>query len=153
MITADIITVGKLKNLYWRDAFFEYTKRITPYAKIEVIEIPSSPFRTETDKKKTKKEEGERIRHALRGKEKNYIFLLDEKGKEFNSEKFADMIGGGEHFTFVVGGALGFEDALKKEFSVLSLSRFTLPHELARVVLVEQLYRAATILKGKRYHY
>lgn len=153
MIVATIIAVGELKSPHWREAFLEYKKRIAPYAKIEMVEVPSSPFRTEADKERVKKEEGERIRRALRKKTKEPIFLLGENGKELNSREFAGLFEKGERVTFVTGGALGFESTLTEEYPILSLSRLTLPHELARVVLMEQLYRATTILGGKSYHY
>ena len=83
------------------------------------------------------------------------IIILDEKGKEFSSEKFAKFLDSiDRHIIFIVGGALGFDDEIKKQpFLRLSLSQMTYPHELARVILTEQIFRAIAILKNKDYHY
>lgn len=129
--------------------------RLKPYAKIIVEEIASEPFRRESDKEKAKKNESETLLKSLAKYSDSEIMILDERGREFSSpELSAFMSREARRVVFVIGGALGFdENFAKKNFAKISLSKMTLPHELARVVLLEQIYRAATIAAGKEYHY
>lgn len=153
MIAVRIIAVGTLKEAPWKEAFFTYAKRMAPYVKLSVEEIAASPFRTDAEKEKAKKEESARVRRAIGNAGKENVFLLDEKGKGYASEAFAKLLDERQPITFVLGGALGFDETLKKELPAIALSALTFPHELARVVLAEQIYRAAAILRGKKYHY
>lgn len=148
-----ILAVGKMKEKYFAAAVVEYLKRLRPYAKIEIKEITAESF-SAGSKAQAKKIEGEKIFTALKKYSDSEIILLDEDGKSFNSIALAEKLRtAGRPMVFVIGGALGFEEKLKKHFFRLSLSALTFPHELAQVVLLEQLYRAVTIIKNKDYHY
>jgi len=149
-----ILAVGKIKKDYFHEAIREYLKRLGPYAKIDIEEIEAEPFKRESDKEKAKKIEGERILKFLEKNEGN-IILLDEKGKNFSSHEFAEFLEDkNERIIFVIGGALGFnKNILENSYQKLSLSKMTFPHEIARMILLEQIYRATTITSGKEYHY
>jgi len=155
MFNLTLLAVGKMKEPHWRAGAEEYLKRLRPYAKVEVFEVKAEAF-GESNKKEAKKKEGEKILEFLSKRSVSRIFLLDEGGKEFASAEFAAFLdkSGGEELIFVIGGTLGIDEAVKSRYpNNISLSRMTLPHELARVVFIEQVYRAATILKNKKYHY
>lgn len=149
-----IIAVGKIRNSYFAEAIDEYLKRIRPFAKVEVIEVPASSFKTEGEIERAKEKEGVAIREVLM-KRTGKIYLLDEGGREFDSPGFHKLLSDlNEPLLLVISGTAGVSNSLKKEYPTLSLSRLTLPHELARVVLVEQLYRAVTMgQKRNKYHY
>ncbi|MDD5043195.1 MAG: 23S rRNA (pseudouridine(1915)-N(3))-methyltransferase RlmH [Patescibacteria group bacterium] len=155
MFRITILAVGKIKEKYWSDAISEYLKRLKPYAKINVCELKSEPFKRDSDKEKSKKVEAERIMDFLEKFPAEEVIILDERGKEFSSVEFAGYLENkNRHFIFVIGGALGFDSAvLTRVGQKMSLSKMTLPHELARVVLLEQLYRAVMISTGRSYHY
>ena len=154
-----IIVLGKLKESYWQAACDEYLKRLTPYAKIEIIELKEEPFREKDTRAETQKKEAERVLpYIAEGKKKGVVIGLHEGGKEHTSVQLAKFLeektGGGAHVMFVIGGPLGFHPNILKQFDTqLSLSSLTFPHQLARVILIEQLYRAVTIINGKQYHY
>lgn len=154
MFKVTLIAVGNMRTAQYREAAAEYLKRVKPFAKIEVVEVAAAPFKTEGEIQRAKEKEGEQIMGAFQ-KRGGDIFLLDEGGKEMGSKEFADFLAARtETTTFVIGGTAGFSDGLKKTYSAISLSRLTMPHELARVVFLEQLYRAATMQqKRNKYHY
>ena len=149
-----IIAVGKIRNSYFAEAIDEYLKRIKPFARVEIIEVSAVPFKTEGEIERAKEREGAALREVLT-KRTGRVFLLDEGGKEVDSSGFHKLFSSSnEPLLLVIGGTAGLSSSLKKEYSTLSLSRLTLPHELARVVLVEQLYRAVTMgQKRNKYHY
>jgi 23S rRNA (pseudouridine1915-N3)-methyltransferase len=149
-----IIAVGKVKNEFLNGAIDEYLKRLKPYAAVKVIELAPESFGG-SDHSKAKKTEGERIVAALEKYADADVWLLREQGKEFDSLGFAAKLdGAGRKIVFVIAGALGFsEEVLQPKYHQLSLSKFTFPHELARLILLEQIYRSAAIAKGKTYHY
>ncbi|MBU1146202.1 23S rRNA (pseudouridine(1915)-N(3))-methyltransferase RlmH [Patescibacteria group bacterium] len=155
MFNVVILAVGKIKEKHWRTAVEEYSVRLKPFARVVVEEIAAEPFRREADKEKAKQKEGERLLVALSKYSDSEIIILDERGREFTSVEFADFFSReARRVIFVIGGALGFGDNFsKRTFTKISLSKMTLPHELARVVLLEQIYRASTIVSGKSYHY
>jgi len=155
MICINIVAVGKIKNLYYRGVFNEYLKMLNPYAKIYIKELKSEPFRGNSQKIKAKKNEGERMLKELDNKKNKNIFLLTENGKQFNSLQFSKLLEKyNSEITFVIGGALGFSNSvLEKYKNTISLSKMTFPHEMARVILLEQIYRGITISKDKEYHY
>lgn len=134
-----IIAFGKIKEKYIREGISEYLKRLTPFAKIEVIEL----------KDEGPKKEAEKIK-ALNNKN---IFLLDEKGDELTSKELATEFKklDGE-ITFVIGGAKGIDDSIKKDFKKISLSKMTFVHEMCRLFLVEQIYRTYMINSNRKYH-
>ena len=150
-----ILAVGKIKEEYFKKACGEYLKRLYPYARISVEEIPYEPFRHEGEKNKAKQKEGERIGRFLEKKGECEVFILDEHGKEYTSERFARTIENtSKPIIFVIGGSLGMsEEVLSLTHKKIALSPLTFPHELVRVILLEQVYRAVTIIHGKTYHY
>jgi len=149
-----ILAIGKIREDYFAEAAGEYLKRLKPYARIEMVELEPAPFNS-SNKEKAKRLEAEKILNYLEKYSDSQIFILHERGKSFDSQDFAKTLEGVNRRTiFVVGGSLGFDGSiLGKNWPKLSLSPLTFPHEMARVVLLEQIYRAATIVKGKDYHY
>ncbi|MDX9779304.1 MAG: 23S rRNA (pseudouridine(1915)-N(3))-methyltransferase RlmH [Patescibacteria group bacterium] len=149
-----IIAVGALKEQSLLHLAKDYQKRISPYAWLKVQEVKAVSF-SEATKKQAKQQEKEALLKVLHSYEKEQIYFLTEKGSLFNSEKFAEFISShdGRDLVFVIGGSLGFEEDFLQNYQSLSLSALTFPHELARVILLEQLYRAFTINQGKNYHY
>lgn len=155
MITVNIVCVGNLKEKYWKDAIEEYKKRISPYARLNIVEVKESLYGTSPkDILIAKSEEAENIKKHLAG----YVIALEIGGKSFSSEEFAQSFQtllnqGNSTITFLIGGSYGIDKDLSDSANMkLSFSKFTFPHQLMRVVLVEQIYRAFTILNGKTYH-
>lgn len=151
-----ILTVGKLKTDFYHQAFGEYSKRLGPYSQLEVREVKAESFKERVDRDKVKRVEGERLLKEIKKISQGSFFILEERGREYNSRQLADKLQASQQpLVFIIGGTLG----LAKEIlsypgsQTLALSQMTLPHELARVVLIEQIYRAVTILKNKDYHY
>jgi len=156
MLNIKIIALGKLKESYWEDAENEYQKRLKPYAKIELVQIPEEPFREGDDREKIKALEAVKIQKIL--PEGGLIIALHETGKELTSVQFSQFLEEnstrGETITFVIGGPLGLHESILKLAAIqLSLSQFTFPHQMVRTILLEQIYRAVTIQNGKQYHY
>ncbi len=156
MLKITILCVGKLKETYWKNAEAEYLKRLTPYAKIQIQEIPEEPFRDNDVREKIQEKEAIKIEQHL--KKGAVIIALHERGKEFTSVEFAKFLennsGRGEEIIFVIGGPLGLhESLLEKVHFQISLSQFTFPHQMVRTILLEQVYRSATIMNKKQYHY
>lgn len=154
-----IISVGKLKEKYLVDGIKEYTKRISAYADIEMIEviderIPDKASLAEEVIVKSK--EGRKILDRV--KQDDYMILLDVSGKEIDSVAFSKhieecMINGKSSIVFVIGGSLGHgEEILTRANFRLSFSPMTFPHQLMRLILVEQVYRAFKIIKNETYH-
>jgi len=154
-----IITVGKLKEKYLRQGIEEYLKRLSAYAKIEVIEVsdekaPETLSETEMDL--VKKKEGERILGKIHPD--TYVIALAINGSMKTSEQFAEKINqlalhGKSKIAFIIGGSLGLSDeVLKRANDSLSFSKMTFPHQLMRLILVEQIYRAFRIIRGEPYH-
>ncbi len=152
----NIITIGKIKQKYLQEAETEYLKRLMPYAKIEIIELKEISFDGRDSVDNTRQKEAELIKSRL--PKDTTVIALHEEGSAYTSPQFAKWLEmnttHGEHLTFVIAGSLGIDRQLLKSCDQsLSLSPLTMPHELARIVLLEQIYRAITILKGKTYHY
>ncbi|HQL35731.1 MAG TPA: 23S rRNA (pseudouridine(1915)-N(3))-methyltransferase RlmH [Bacillota bacterium] len=154
-----IITVGKLKERYLKEAVEEYSTRLSKYCKLEIIEVPDekapenlSPAQELTVMQK----EGQGILKYV--KEDTYMIALAIQGKQMPSEGLADFINdlgikGRSNITFVIGGSLGLsEEVLKRADFKLSFSPMTFPHQLMRVMLLEQVYRGFKIIKGEPYH-
>lgn len=152
MLNITLITIGKIKEAYLNQASLEYLKRIKPYGRLVVQELKAEPFSI-TTKGKAKKIEAERIQNILDKKTGADIYLLAEHGTLFNSVEFAAKFNTNHELVLVIAGSLGFTKELENKYPKLSLSPLTFPHELARVVLLEQIYRAATIINKKEYHY
>lgn len=151
-----IIVVGRDRNDPIVQAAGEYVERIRRYFPIEVVEVKEEPLRKTTPHDRVKRAEAERIQKALR--EGEHLILLDERGKQLSSEEVAQRIDrlardGISAVAFVIGGPVGLDpDFLRSAQERWSLSKMTLPHRLARLMLSEQLYRACTILRGEPYH-
>lgn len=154
-MTIRVIMVGKTSQPYVREGLEVYLGRLVHYARVEWNELPDS--RTRNTAADTLRLEAELILGRIR-KEENVI-LLDEAGESLSSRQFAQwlqkrMNSGIRSLVLVVGGAHGFDPELKRRADgMLSLSSMTFPHDLVRLVLAEQLYRAFTILKGEHYHH
>lgn len=151
-----ILCLGKLKETYWKETEAEYQKRLKPYAKIKLVELLEEPFRNNDAKEKIKEKEAEKILQHLG--EGAVVIALHERGKEYTSVKFSKFLEEnstrGEDIIFVIGGPLGLHESLLKKVALhISLSQFTFPHQMVRTILLEQIYRANTLLHGKQYHY
>lgn len=154
-----IVTVGKLKEKYLKDGIAEYSKRISRYAAVEMIELADekTPDRaSDSENEKILDLEGNRILSKIGDRE--FVVVLAIEGKTLSSEEFSKQleqasINGYSTLTFVIGGSLGLSPQVKKRANLsLSFGRLTLPHQLMRLVLVEQIYRAFTIQQGSPYH-
>ncbi|MGG3640025.1 23S rRNA (pseudouridine(1915)-N(3))-methyltransferase RlmH [Bacillus gobiensis] len=154
-----IITVGKLKEKYLKQGIDEYIKRLSAYAKVDIIELPDEKAPenlSEQDMRIVKEKEGERILAKINPDD--HVIALAIEGKMKTSEEFADMIDklatyGKSKVSFVIGGSLGLSDEiLKRADEKLSFSKMTFPHQLMRLVLVEQVYRGFRIIRGEPYH-
>jgi 23S rRNA (pseudouridine1915-N3)-methyltransferase len=152
MLNITIITIGKVREDYLDQAASEYIKRIKPYGRLTLQELKAESF-SDTTKDKAKKLEAERIEAVLKRKDEADIYLLSEHGTLFDSLKFAAKLNSHQELVLVIAGSLGFAKDLENKYPKISLSPLTFPHELARVVLLEQIYRAATIINKKEYHY
>lgn len=159
MFTMTILAVGKLKEKFYRDACAEYAKRLSAYCRLEVIELqehrlPENPSPAQIAAGLAK--ESEMIRAKI--PKGAWVCVLTPEGKPLSSEDFAErlrtvMTGGISSACFILGGSFGLDPSIKALASLkLSLSSMTFPHHLARVMLLEQLYRAWTIQAGGRYH-
>lgn len=147
-----IICVGKLKEKYWQDAFQEYQKRLKRYTKLEIIEVADIDF---NDVDKVKKMEAESIKKHIT--EKDYIIVLDIQGQQLNSIQLAKKLEtlsiNYTNVTYIIGGSYGLSDELKTRANYsLSFSSLTFPHQLFRIMLLEQLYRCYKIQNNESYH-
>lgn len=154
-----IITVGKLKEKYLKQGIDEYLKRLSCYAKVEVIEVPDEKAPeelSETEMVQVKDKEGERILAKIHPD--TYVIALAIEGKQKSSEELADTLDklatyGKSKIAFVIGGSLGLsQQVLNRSDEKLSFSKMTFPHQLMRLILVEQVYRAYRINRGEPYH-
>ena len=152
MFNIKIITVGKIKNSSLLNLSEEYLKRLKPFASLKVEEIKAESF-AKNNQEKIKDFESDKIEKVLNKHNKDNVFLLDENGREFDSVGFAKFLNKSQKIIFVIAGSLGFSDKTKKKYQKVSLSQMTMPHEMARVILLEQIYRASTIINKKDYHY
>ena len=154
-----VIAVGKIKEKYLKDAVTEYSKRLSRYCKLEIIEVadektPDQESEAVEDAIRTK--EGERILKYIR--DDMYVITLEIGGKMLTSEEFADKletlgVQGKSSVAFVIGGSIGLgKEVLKRSDYALSFSKMTFPHQLMRVVLLEQVYRGYRIMNGEPYH-
>jgi 23S rRNA (pseudouridine1915-N3)-methyltransferase len=157
MLDIIVLTIGKIKdkNLVVLEA--EYLKRLKPFARVKLVELPAASFAPGTYEA-AKRMEAERISEFLHKEENRSrgatAWLLAERGLDFKSSPdLAAWLNKKNPLILVIGGALGFSAELYGQYPQISLSPLTLPHELARVVLLEQLYRATTIINKKDYHY
>jgi len=153
MMKITIVTIGRVKEKYFQAASLEYLKRLRPYIKLEMLELSAEPF-GKSNRAAAKRTEADKIISYLAKHQEAQVFLLDEGGRELTSEQLARELDRIQtEIIFVIGGALGFDSGLLAKYQKISLSKLTFLHEMARVILLEQLYRAAAILRGKDYHY
>ena len=147
MYKIEIISYGDIKYKPYKMAAIDFIKRLKPYCKISENKLKLK----ENYRKISEKD----LEKHLKNKEKSSVFLLSEEGKLFNSNNFSSWLKEkkGQDITFVIADALGFCDKLKEKYQIISLSKLTFPHELAYIILLEQIYRSITIEIGKRYHY
>jgi 23S rRNA (pseudouridine1915-N3)-methyltransferase len=158
-VNISVITVGKLKEKYLKMGITEYTKRLGAYAKIELIEVADEKApeqASEAEMKQIKDKEGQRILAKLHPD--TYVIALAIEGKMLTSEQLADNLDklatyGKSKIAFVIGGSLGLcDDVMNRANESLSFSKLTFPHQLMKLVLMEQIYRAFRINRGEPYH-
>lgn len=154
-----ILAIGKLKEKYWREAVAEYSKRLGAYCKLKIIELKESPLPanpSKADEEAVKRAEGREILDKIA--KGDYVITLEIKGKGLSSEKLAakiDALGleGKSSIVFVIGGSLGLsEEVSKRADFALSFSAMTFPHQMMRVILLEQIYRSFKIIRKEAYH-
>ncbi|MGC4019546.1 MAG: 23S rRNA (pseudouridine(1915)-N(3))-methyltransferase RlmH [Muricomes sp.] len=154
-----LLTVGKIKEKYLKDAIAEYSKRLGKYCKLEVIEVADE---------KTPDQASEGVENGIREKEAErlmkyirddaFVITLEIQGKQLSSEELAEKIGqlavtGVSHIIFVIGGSIGIgKKVIERSDYALSFSKMTFPHQLMRVILLEQIYRSYRIIQGHAYH-
>ncbi len=160
MLKINIICVGTIKETYLKDAIAEYKKRLSKYASINIEEVKEAridSFDNELLIKKTLDEEGERVLKKIN--KDDYLILVDLHGKEITSTEFAEVMSnlknkGCSTIDFVIGGTLGLSDQLRNRSNYkLCLSKMTFPHQLTRVILLEQIYRTFKINNNESYHH
>lgn len=152
MLAITIISIGKIKTPYWREAVSEYGKRLGPYIKIKNYELRALSF-SETNKEQVKKKESATIQSLLDSHSLENVYLLSEGGRAYDSLELAAFLNANLKTTLIIAGSLGFDSEFSSRYPKLSLSPLTFPHELTKVILLEQLYRASAILNNKKYHY
>lgn len=154
-----LITVGKLKEKYLKDAILEYSKRLSRYCKLDIIELQDEKTPENASSKEEiliKEKEGEKILGCI--KDNMYVVALDLNGKMLSSEEFSTFIDdlglkGSSNIAFVIGGSLGLsKEVLNRSDYKLCFSKMTFPHQLFRVMLLEQIYRGFRISRGEPYH-
>jgi 23S rRNA (pseudouridine1915-N3)-methyltransferase len=149
--------IGKTSDTYLLPGINDYLKRLKRYCSFEYVELPAAKIGKNATELETKKREQAVVLDKLG--DSDFLVLMDEKGKEFNSEKFAEFLSkhqmrGTKRLVFLVGGAYGFSDEVyKRANSEIALSQMTFTHQMVRLIFAEQLYRAFTIVKGEKYHH
>lgn len=159
MLTINILCVGKIKENYLRDAVLEYSKRLSKYCNLNILEVVDEKVPDKLSENiitAIKNEEAKKMINML--KKESYLICLDLKGKEYSSEEFSKKIedltvNGNSSITFVIGGTLGIgEELLNMSKEKICFSKMTFPHQLIRVFLLEQLFRSFKISNGETYH-
>lgn len=154
-----VICVGKIKEKFYRDAIAEYEKRLSKYCKFEIVEVPDerTPDKASpVEEEQIKEKEANRILPNI--KDDTFVCTLEIAGKRFSSVGFADWmaqlaVSGKSNIVFVIGGSLGLHDSvLARSNQAISFSDMTFPHQLMRVILSEQIYRAFRIINNEPYH-
>ncbi len=160
MLNINVICVGKLKEKYLKEAVLEYSKRLSKYCNLKIIEISDEKLPNKINKntiQEVKSKEGMKILDSI--KKDSYIIALDLYGKQFTSEEFSEKIEdisvrGYSSITFIIGGTLGISKAvLNKCNELVCFSKMTFPHQLIRVFLLEQIFRAFKISNNETYHW
>ena len=155
-----IVAVGKLREVYLRKGIAEYTKRLRSYCQLNIVEVKDEAFRegySPAEQEIVKAKEAERIQRVI--PPRSHIIALDIQGQMKSSEEMSALISrlgveGQSHITFVIGGALGLHSSVLNDANLrLSFSPLTFPHQLMRLILIEQIYRWFTIIRGEAYHH
>ena len=159
MLKITILCVGTLKESYWRDAAAEYTKRLKPYCNLRIVEVPEERIpesASAREREAAMRKEADRLQAQM--DEKGVVVALDIKGERFSSEDLSErlgdyMVNGISHVQFLIGGSIGMDKRLLAHADLrLSFSDMTFPHQMMRVILLEQIYRAYKIQNGEPYH-
>ncbi|MBQ9009214.1 MAG: 23S rRNA (pseudouridine(1915)-N(3))-methyltransferase RlmH [Clostridia bacterium] len=153
-----VICVGKLKERYWREAAAEYEKRLSRYGKLETVELPDMPEPAKpspAEEQKIRAVEGMAILRKIRPDD--FVIALMIEGDEMDSVRLSRYLqscyDAGKHVVFVIGGSLGLDpEVVRRANGQLSFSPLTFPHQMARIMLLEQIYRGCKIAAGERYH-
>ena len=151
-----IIALGKIKEKFLKEGIDEFLKRLTPYASVEIVELPALEIKDENLTERVLKEEGEKILSHI--KPQSFVITMEIKGKILSSEEFAEKIqyltnDGVSEIIFVIGSSCGISSIVSERANFkLSMSKMTFLHQFARLILVEQIYRAFKIIKGETYH-
>jgi 23S rRNA (pseudouridine1915-N3)-methyltransferase len=154
-----VIAVGKLKERYWQEGVAEYARRLRPYARLEIEEVPEARLNDDASSAKTKKAmavEGEAILGCLR--QSGLVVALERQGRAMDSLELAgwlerQVLDGKKEIAWVIGGSQGLAPSVMKRAGlVLSLSTLTFPHQMVRLILLEQIYRCFRIIYGEPYH-
>ena len=151
-----IIALGKIKEKFLKDGIDEFLKRLTPYTSLEITELNPVEIKDENLTQKALDEEGENILSHI--KDDSYVITMEIQGKQLSSEEFAQKINditisGVSELVFVIGSSCGISPKVSQRADFkLSMSKMTFLHQFARLILVEQIYRAFKILKGEKYH-
>ncbi len=162
MTTLHLIVVGRLKESYWQEAEAEYLKRLTPWAEVVIHEIKEESFNEKDPVELVKAREADKIVGVLNKIKDTFVLVLDGRGRPMNSVQLSTLVTTWrEEFhalTVIIGGPLGLDDTIlgigkRPGGFALSLSNLTFTHQMARVFLLEQLYRAMMIADGRKYHY
>ena len=159
-MTIEIICTGKLKEKYWQDAAAEYSKRLSRFCTLKITELAEVRLAgsSESDEKAVIESESKAVLAKLSASPQSFKIALDVRGRELGSEALAEKIAelgleGKSHIVFIIGGSLGLSEELLKRCDFrLSFSPMTFPHQLMRVILLEQVYRAFKINAGEAYH-
>lgn len=157
MLHITIVTIGKLKEQYWKDAQAEYMKRLSAFAKMEIVELKEEKFDEKDTVEIITQKEAEKILNVI--PKNSLIVALDKEGKKFSSENLAEKLNNVtikqyNNITIVIGGPLGLaQSILNNSEEKWSLSDLTFTHQMVRVILLEQIYRGFMIMGGRNYHY
>ncbi len=157
MIKINIYAVGSIKEKFFKDAINEYSKRLSKYCKLNIVEINEVKLQSSDDPSKIKEKEGEEILKRVKSSE--YLIALDLNKKEYSSEELSNHLsslidnGKGE-IAFIIGGTIGLGDNIKAKVNEsITFSKLTFPHQLIRIFLLEQIYRSFKIMKNESYHH
>lgn len=158
MLTINVLCIGKIKEKFFKDSINEYSKRLSKYCKLNILELPDEKIPDKTNlniENEIKSRECNNIINHL--KKDSYIICLDLKGKEYTSEEFSKNIENismqSSNITFIIGGSLGLnENILNMSNQKICFSKMTFPHQLIRIFLLEQLFRSFKISNGETYH-
>ena len=158
MLTINIVCIGKIKETYLKDAIKEYSKRLSKYCKLNIIELPDEKIPDKLNdslSNEIKNKESNNILNHI--KKDSYMICLDLTGKEYSSENFSSKLENlsqiTSNITFVIGGSLGIhKNLLNKANEKICFSKMTFPHQLIRIFLLEQIFRAFKISNGETYH-